>query len=171
MHLRFVETANSGRLRSGQWACTGPIPSSFFKNVYLQDIALPALLRRVAPGSPDLRNPSQRVAEAFGSNTNRSPLLLTHREINAAKGQLFILKPPITATRFATLVGTSLTNADAVEQLMQELRTVRKDFSQSLLWSSQLCPLTTAFTSVADHCCILVSPRRQRPGSLRTSSG
>ena len=129
IHQRFIQTANTGRLPSGGLTRTAAIATPFFQNTYLVDNALPAGLPPVTQGGPDLRNPSTRVYEAFGSNTNRADLMLTDRQINGAKGQLFILNSPITTPRFRGLVQRGTGGDDtATEQFLQELRTVSSTF-------------------------------------------
>lgn len=79
----------------GRRTRTAPIPDSFWQNVWDNANGLPSGLPRVAPRSPDLRQPGQRIFERIGSNTNPSHFVLLRDSVNAIKGRLEGFTSPI----------------------------------------------------------------------------
>ena len=108
---RFAATANHGRLPRPVYArpgCTAPdgprtrtppIPDSFWLNDWNSE-SLPAGLPRVAPRSRDLREPSQRLFERLGSNTNDNHFILLQDCVNSVKGKIEVFRSPMDLTRF-----------------------------------------------------------------------
>ena len=96
---RLTASANHGRLPRPVYAkprCTAPdgprtrtppIPDSFWLDDWNSD-SLPAGLPRVSPRSRNLRQPSQRIFERLGLNTNDNHVILLQVSVNSVKGKI-----------------------------------------------------------------------------------
>lgn len=126
---RFIRDAGEGQLKSGNRS-TYRIHPSHILNTFIRENRLPARLPPVTPRSRSIRNPMQRVFEAFGSNSNRHVLIPTKVQLNEAKGNLFALKPPYRMRQIKKLAESSRNDDTAIRELMQNLRLVRKMFHQ-----------------------------------------
>ena len=105
---------NGGDRPWGQVTPEGPPTSqpaiaseAFWRDMWNAN-SLPAGLPRVSPGSPDIRNPAQRMYEAIGSNTNAAHFTLLEASINGIKGRIEIFAAPMADVRFTEYVVAAL---------------------------------------------------------------
>lgn len=97
--------------------------------------SLPANLPRVAAGSPDIRNPSQRIYEALGSNTNPLQFTLLQDSVNRIKGAIESYSSPMDKKKFENYVNDALDSANSeterdtsIQSFMAPLRETRGVF-------------------------------------------
>lgn len=135
---RFAATANHGRLPlalsgraqpmpRGRRARTPAIIDSFWLDYWNNPNALPSGLPRASPRSRDFRQPSERVFERFGSNTNPSHFVLLRDSVNAVKGRIEDFKSPIDQTEFEGYVSDAVGGSElAIMEFMAPLRDVSR---------------------------------------------
>ncbi|KAE8353840.1 hypothetical protein BDV28DRAFT_132353 [Aspergillus coremiiformis] len=93
---RWVEAASSGNLMSGKRAPFPPVRAEFWQDIW--NTGNLKLAQRPAVGDPKGKapaTPSERCAEAFGSDNNTSLFLATEKRLNIAKGKVMMCQNPV----------------------------------------------------------------------------
>lgn len=113
----FAEKCVTGVKTDGPLSSYARIPLTYFNNIFSQNGQLPAGLPRVSPTSPDLRNPTKRVFEAFGSSTNLNELLLADGLMNEIKGAFMGPTQPLNRKSQQNLIFSAATGnaADGIK--------------------------------------------------------
>ncbi|KAK5993960.1 hypothetical protein PT974_07398 [Cladobotryum mycophilum] len=120
----LLETVTSGVLPDSGQTHTQSILISDIQAAWYQ--ALPAnTFPRAGPGARDLNVPNHYLMDQFGSRTNRSPLLLTHRPINLMKGRIFNSQATPQALRtFQDNLNIAINAGTGEDALLQPIREV-----------------------------------------------
>ena len=136
---RFLASANYGRhwtqapmntrtnpVPSGPRTITAAIPDDFFINQLDEPNALPADVEALTDGSPQLRMPSELLAEGFGSTTNPSNFLLLERAVNRAKGRIETFNRNMSPAVLTSLINRAIQGDEAAAQrVLESLAEVR----------------------------------------------
>lgn len=134
--VRFCSVANHGRqwrpaalsvrhiIPDGPPTVTAAIPIQFWQDAWTVHNSLPAGLPLVTATSPDLRQPSDRLFEALGSNNNARNFILLHNKIHVVKSRIERYSLPMSPERFTTYLDLAVTGAGdraATQMLMEPL--------------------------------------------------
>ena len=136
---RFLASSNFGRrwtqtrmdarrnpAPSGPQTSTAAIPDEFFVNQLDNPTALPADVETLTDGSPQLRRPSDLLAEAFGSTTNPSNFLLLETAVNRAKGRIETFVRNMSPDVLTSLINRAIQGDEAAAQrVLESLAEVR----------------------------------------------
>jgi hypothetical protein len=124
---------------------TTAISDEFFINDLDNPTALPADVEPLTEGSPQLRTPSELLAEGFGSNTNSSNFLLLEMTVNRAKGRIETFARNMAPQVLRRLLNQAIQgNENSATEMIESLQEVR-DFPSSECYLSawHLRPLST----------------------------
>lgn len=115
------------KIPTGRVTSSDRIPNEFWQEVWNNPGALVADFPRVNPSSPDIRQPSQRIFEALGSDTNPAHFILLQDSLNSVKGMLENFKRPQSDRVYKKeLLPEALKdNLDAIQEILAPLREVR----------------------------------------------
>ncbi|RAH72534.1 glycoside hydrolase family 18 protein [Aspergillus aculeatinus CBS 121060] len=125
---KWMEAAGNGVLPTSRRPLLKPIDLAFWQKVWNEANTelgkKPPVGRNQTLGKrPD--TPSERIAEAFGSNHNPFPFLASEDAVNIAKGRIFEHKDPVQLPKISRLAKDAV-KADtdaAVDELLSEFQT------------------------------------------------
>jgi hypothetical protein len=109
-------SARTNPTPSGPQTNTAAIPDEFYVNQLDNPTALPSDVETLTDGSPQLRRPSDLLAEGFGSTTNPSNFLLLETAVNRAKGRIETFVRNMAPDVLTTLIDRAVQGDEAAAQ-------------------------------------------------------